>query len=311
MIIPMYRVEPFIQEVIRGIPDWVRWVIAVDDASPDQSSEKVRQIKDARLVLICHENNQGVGGAVLTGISKAIDLGAKIAIKMDGDGQINPVFLASLAAPILLHQADYVKGNRFFHLRDIKRMPMVRRIGNLGLSFLTKVASGYWNVFDPTNGYIAMNLDVFPSIDLHHIHRRYFFETSLLIELNLCRAVVREVPMPAQYNGETSSLSVRKVLFEFPYRLLRGMVRRIWLEYFVLDFSLCSLYLVFGSVMGLFGTIWGAYFWRLSVVTGVPASTGTVMVAVLPVILGFQLILQALAYDIQNVPKLVIPRNLL
>lgn len=309
VVIPMYRVEPYIQSVIAGIPDWVSWIIMVDDASPDQSSEKAAAVGDPRIIVVKHETNQGVGGAMLSGFQKASSLGAKVAVKIDGDGQMNPQFLIKMVEPIISRQADYAKGNRFFHVADITRMPFCRRIGNLGLSFLTKVASGYWNVFDPTNGYIAISLDTFLSLDTRFIHRRYFFETSMLIELNLSRAVVCEVAMPARYNGEISSLSVRRVLFEFPFQLIKGFLRRLWLQYFVLDFSLGSLYFVVGMVMGLFGTIWGAYFWNKSNLTGIPASTGTVMVAVLPVILGFQLLLQAVAYDIQNVPKNVITRN--
>jgi dolichol-phosphate mannosyltransferase len=310
VVIPMYRVEPYIQAVVRGLPEWVSFIVVVDDASPDRSSEKVCELNDPRIHLVTHAKNQGVGGAMLSGFEKAFSLGARVAVKIDGDGQMNPKFLANMVDPLFARQADYTKGNRFFHVVDIATMPISRRIGNLGLSFLTKVASGYWNVFDPTNGFVAIDRDAFLSLDRRFIHRRYFFETSMLIELNLARAVVSEIAMPARYSGEVSSLSIRRVLFEFPLQLLRGFFRRLWLQYFVLDFSLGSLYLVVGILMGLFGTIWGLYFWNKSNLTGIPASTGTVMIAVLPVILGFQLLLQAVAYDIQNVPKTVIRRSL-
>jgi dolichol-phosphate mannosyltransferase len=310
VVIPMYRVEPYIQSVILSLPDWVSWIVVVDDASPDLSSAKVCELNDPRIHLVTHIKNKGVGGAMLSGFEKAFQLGACVAVKIDGDGQMNPQFLANMIEPIIAGQADYTKGNRFFHVVDIASMPISRRIGNLGLSFLTKVASGYWNVFDPTNGYVAVDKDIFLSLDTRFIHERYFFETSMLIELNLARGVVTEIAMPARYSGEVSSLSIRRVLFEFPYQLLRGFFRRLWLQYFVLDFSLGSLYLVVGIIMGLFGTAWGLYFWNKSNLTGIPASTGTVMIAVLPVILGFQLLLQAVAYDIQNVPKTVVRRNL-
>lgn len=309
VVVPMYRVAPYIQEVITGLPDWVWRIIVVDDASPDDSAGQALAAGDARLVLVRHEKNQGVGGAMLSGFQQALALGARVAVKMDGDGQMPPEYLVDLVEPLLLEQADYSKGNRFFHTESISHMPPVRRIGNLGLSFLAKLASGYWNVFDPTNGFVAINLDTFASLETSRIHRRYFFETSMLIELNLARAVVEDVPMPARYRGEISSLSVTRSLFEFAYFLMRGFLRRIWLEYFVLDFSLGSLFLVIGALMGSFGAVWGLYFWNRSIQTGVPASTGTVMIAVLPVILGFQLLLQALAYDIQNVPKKVMRRR--
>lgn len=309
VVIPMYRAEGTIQDVLRGIPEWIARIIVVDDASPDASSAQVEALADARVVLIRHAKNQGVGGAVLTGLAKALELGAKIAVKIDADGQMDPAFLAEMVAPIAEGRADYVKGNRFFHLREVTYMPFSRRIGNLGLSFLTKLASGYWNVFDPTNGYIAINLPTFRSLEQNRLHRRFFFETSMLMELNLARAVIVEVPMPARYEGEISSLSVGHSLVEFSYHLLRGFLRRLWLTYFVLDFSPGSLFLSVGLLLGIFGTSWGLYFWDKSIRSGVPASTGTVMIAVLPVILGFQLLLQALAYDIQNVPKNLLPRH--
>jgi dolichol-phosphate mannosyltransferase len=309
VVIPMYRVEPYIQDVIAGIPGWVWRIVVVDDASPDCSAEMALASGDPRIVLVRSEQNQGVGGAMLAGFSKVAELGGRVAVKMDGDGQMAPEFLWDMVEPLLAGRADYTKGNRFFHIDEVVHMPFVRRVGNLGLSFLTKLASGYWNVFDPTNGYLAIQLDTFRALDTRHIHRRYFFESSLLIELNLARAVISEVPMPARYQGETSSLSVSRSLFQFTYYLLRGFLRRLWLQYFVLDFSLGTLFLVVGLLLGLFGTAWGLYFWDKSIRTNIAASTGTVMIAVLPVILGFQLLLQALAYDIQNVPKTVLPRR--
>ena len=309
VVIPMYRVEPYIQEVITGIPEWVWRIVVVDDCSPDHCAERALALHDPRVVLVRHDQNQGVGGATTSGFIKAAELGARVAVKMDGDGQMSPEYLWDMVEPILSRRADYTKGNRFFHIREVARMPFVRRIGNLGLSFLTKIASGYWNVFDPTNGYLAIDLDTFRSLDLRHIHKQYLFETSMLIELNLVRAVVVELPMPARYQGEISSLSIRKSLYQFPTYLVRGFLRRIWLQYFVTDFSLGSLFLSIGTLLFLFGFTWGLYFWNKSIYTQVPASTGTVMVAVLPVILGFQLLLQALAFDIQNVPKTVIPKR--
>jgi dolichol-phosphate mannosyltransferase len=309
VVIPMYRVEAYIQAVIAAIPQWVWRIVLVDDASPDGSAAAACALGDPRVVLLRHEHNQGVGGAVMTGFKAAQEMGARVAVKMDGDGQMLPDYLWDLAEPILAGRADYVKGNRFFHVKEVAQMPFVRRVGNLGLSFLTKIASGYWNVFDPTNGYVAINLQAFNSLDLSRVHKRYFFETSLLMALNLARAVVLEVPMPARYSGEISSLSTRRALLEFPYYLLRGLVYRIWLQYFVLDFSVGSLFLTIGVLLGLFGTAWGAHHWLESVRSGIPASTGTVMIAVLPVILGFQLLLQCLTYDIQNVPKTVLKRR--
>jgi hypothetical protein len=231
-----------------------------------------------------------------------MDLGAKIIVKMDSDNQMDPGYLVPLIAPIFTHQADYTKGNRFLHTEQLKSMPILRRIGNAGLSFLTKASSGYWNIFDPTNGYTAIHTSIIPLLNKAKIHRRYFFESSMLIELNMVRAVVQDVEIPAKYQNETSSLSEWRALFEFPPRLLAGFLRRLKIQYFVRDFGIFSMLLLLGISFSLFGLIFGLYHWYLSWITATPASTGTVMVAVLPLILGSQLLIQAMIVDMQNTP---------
>jgi glycosyltransferase involved in cell wall biosynthesis len=303
VVIPAYRVANHIEAVIQGIPSWVWKIIVVDDKSPDDLAARVAALQNPRVELIRHEKNQGVGGAVKTGFSRAVELGATVLVKMDGDGQMDPVFLPELVKPILAGQADFVKGNRFGRLESITRMPFHRRIGNLSWSFLVKAGSGYWNLFDPNNGYLALDADVYNRLDLHYLHPRYFFETSLLVELNLVRAVTVEVSMPAIYAGEPSSLSVMTVLWTFPGLLISRFFRRLWLQYFVLNFSVGTIFVTLGSLMSLFGAIWGTVWWRNSIISGEPATAGTVMVASLPLILGFQMLLQALTLDVQSIPK--------
>lgn len=304
VVIPAYRVAGHIEAVIQGIPDWIWKIVVVDDKSPDDLAARVEGLKSDRVELLRHEKNQGVGGAVITGFNHAIKLGATVLIKMDGDGQMDPTFLPDLLEPILTGRADFVKGNRFGRLEAITRMPFHRRIGNLFWSFMAKLGSGYWNVFDPNNGYLAVDADVFRRLDTKYLHPRYFFETSLLVELNITRAVAEEVPMPAIYAGEPSSLSVSQVITTFPGLLLSRFFRRIWLQYFVLNFSVGTIFMSLGSLMSLFGVIWGAVWWRRSIITGIPATAGTVMVASLPLILGFQMLIQALTLDVQSVPKI-------
>jgi len=303
VVIPAYRAEHHIQSVIAGIPNFVSFIIVVDDCSPDHTSELVAGCNDHRVHLVHHERNQGVGGAVLTGYRKAIELGAEIIVKMDSDNQMDPAYLISLVAPILAGQADYTKGNRFLHADKLKSMPITRRAGNAGLSFLTKAASGYWNIFDPTNGYTAIRATIFSLLNTSRIHKRYFFESSVLIELGLIRAVVRDVLIPARYQNEESSLSEWKAFFEFPPRLLAGFWRRLLIQYFVRDFGIFSVLLVSGLVFSLFGLVFGLYHWYLSSTTNTVTSTGTVMIAVLPLILGAQLLIQAMVVDMQNIPR--------
>jgi glycosyltransferase involved in cell wall biosynthesis len=303
VVIPAYREASRIKGVISTIPPWVDHVIVVDDASPDATHEAASAVQDRRLVVLRHEVNQGVGGATITGFRKALELGADLLVKMDGDGQMDPAGLPSLLEPIQRGEADYTKGNRFLHTQQLTRMPWLRRFGNVGLSFMAKLASGYWQVFDPANGYLAIHSAVVPLLDTRRLARRFFFESSMLLELGLIRAVVRDVHMPARYGNKQSHLSEWRVLLEFPPLLLRGLLRRLLLRYFVFDFAAPSLFLAAGVAASFFGFGWGFYHWLRSAATGFPASTGTVMVAVLPLMFGVQLLLQAFVMDVQDVPR--------
>ena len=303
VLIPAYRAEKHILKVLAAIPHFVSLIIVVDDCSPDRTADLVQNYPDPRVCLVSHKQNQGVGGAVLSGYQKAIELGAEIIVKVDSDGQMDPAYLLPLIAPILMNQADYTKGNRFLHADQIKVMPLIRRIGNAGLSFLTKAASGYWNIFDPTNGYTAIHASIVPLLDTNKLHRRYFFESSMLIQLGMLRAVIEDVEIPAKYQDEVSSLSEWKALFEFPPRLLAGFLRRLVVQYFVRDFGVFSMLLVSGLGLSAFGLFFGIYHWYLSSMTASIASTGTVMIAVLPLILGSQFLIQSMIVDMQNVPQ--------
>jgi glycosyltransferase involved in cell wall biosynthesis len=291
-----------IAKVVQGIPFYVNTIILVNDASTDCTGEIIESLADSRIHVFHQEKNSGVGGATIRGYQEALNLGVDIIVKMDGDGQMDPACLPVLIGPILSGKADYTKGNRFLHSNEINRMPFLRRIGNIGLSFLTKLASGYWNIFDPTNGYTAIRSKVVEKMDLLSLSPRYFFESSLLIELGMQRAMVVDVYIPAVYGNETSHLSEYKTLLDFPPRLLKAFLRRILIQYYIRDFSMVSLYLIFGFLAVGFGGVWGVAQWSISAARGVPASTGTVMLAVLPIILGIQLLLQAIVIDIQNVP---------
>lgn len=308
VVIPAYRVERDITAVLDGIPDYVRHIIVVDDRSPDSSSDRAREasLKDPRITLIQHTSNQGVGGAMISGFQEALRLTAQIVIKMDGDGQMDPAHLPLLITPLISGQADYVKGNRFRDFQALTKMPLVRRIGNLGLSFLTKAATGYWGIFDPSNGFFAIRAEVLARLPLDKLDRRYYFETSMLAQLYLQNAVVKDVPIPARYGNESSSLSIRRTLFEFPLKLIATFARRILLRYFIYDFSMMSLYLLTGIPLLLFGGTFGIIKWIEYAGKGIPAPTGTVMLPTLCVILGIQILLSAIEIDIHSAPRDVI-----
>ncbi|MFN0009854.1 MAG: glycosyltransferase family 2 protein [Planctomycetota bacterium] len=306
VVIPAYRVAQQIEQVIRGIPAWIRTIVVVEDASPDDTAARVQALGDPRVTLIRHAKNQGVGGAMASGFAEAVRRGLDIVVKMDGDGQMDPSYLPSILAPLLENRADMVKCNRYSSLAHVKQMPTVRLIGNAGLTFLVKSASGYWNTFDPANGYIAVRTAVLERMDLARLPRRYYFESGFLVELGILRAAVVDVPMTARYGNETSSLSVPKTLLEFPPRLLAGLVRRLFWRYFVHDFSAVSVFLLLGVPLFLAGAILGSIsYWKYAT-AGEFAPAGLVMLAALPIFVGMQFIIQAIVLDVQNVPRVPI-----
>jgi len=309
VVIPAYRVADTIEVVIKELPKYLRYVIVVDDASPDNTSALVKALvkEDRRIVLIRHDQNQGVGGAMQTGFKKALELGAQVVVKLDGDHQMDAAYIPALITPLLEGKADYAKGNRFRDFESLRLMPLIRRIGNLGLSFLTKAATGYWNCFDPTNGFFAIRAEILEQLPLERIDRGYFFETSMLANLYLLDAFILDVSIPARYRGERSSMSIWRVLVEFPVKLFATGLRRLTLRYFLFDFSMVSVYLLTGIPLILFGLIFGSVKWIQYIELGVPAPTGTVILPTLALILGIQILLSAIEIDMNAAPKA--PRN--
>ena len=304
-VIPAYKVEQQIAETLARVPDYICQIIVVDDASPDKTGEIVEQAKaqDTRITLIKHAKNQGVGGAMLSGFKEALKSNAQIILKIDGDGQMSGYDPSLLLVPLILGQADYVKGNRFRDFNALKSMPIIRQIGNMGLGFLVKAATGYWDCFDPTNGFFAIRREALALLPLERVHKRYFFETSMLGELYLIGAVIQDVPYPAVYGEEISNLSVHKTLWEFPPKLAYLFFRRMLIKNFLFDFSMESIYLLTGFPIFLFGMIFGIVKWIKYFQLGVPAPTGTIMIPVMSVMLGVQLLLAAANIDLQAMPK--------
>src|SRR5580765_856712 len=302
VVIPCYNVSKHIEDVIKQLPTEVSWIIAVNDCSKDDTGNILTRLaeENKRLIFINHEENQGVGGAMLTGFKKSIELNSDITIKMDGDDQMDSSLIPKLIKPLAENKADYTKGNRFRDHKALKKMPVIRRIGNLGLSFFIKAASGYWNIFDPNNGFVDIRNEMLKAINVSKIHKRYFFESSMLIELYHANAVVQEIPMQARYGDEVSHLSVTKALFGFPPKLLKGFIRRILIKYFLFDFNIASVYLLFGVPFFLLGTIYGIVNFVKYMNANTVAPRGTVVIPTLLIILGFQLLLSAVNYDITN-----------
>jgi glycosyltransferase involved in cell wall biosynthesis len=304
VVIPCYRVTNHILSVIQAIGPEVWHIYVVDDNCPEQSGNYVEvNCKDPRVVILRHDINQGVGGAVMTGYQAAIKDGADVIVKLDGDGQMDPALIPTLIDPIINGEADYTKGNRFFDLERIRSMPRIRLFGNAVLSLMTKLSSGYWDLFDPTNGYTAIHVNVAKNLPFSKISQRYFFETDMLFRLNILRAVVIDVPMSAKYGEEKSNLKIPKIISEFIVKHFRNFAKRIFYNYYLRDMSLASIELPVGIFLLIGGGVFGIYHWIESMHEGIVTPVGTVMLSILPILIGLQLVLSFLAYDISSVPQ--------
>jgi dolichol-phosphate mannosyltransferase len=305
VVIPCFGVADHIFQVLRRIGPEVWRIYVVDDRCPENVGDRVESSStDPRVRVLRHAVNLGVGGAVMTGYRAAIDDGAEVIVKVDGDEQMDPGLLPKFVAPILAGQADYTKGNRFFDLSSLNSMPRMRLAGNAILSLMSKFSTGYWNIFDPTNGYTAIDARVASWLPLESISQRYFFETDMLFRLNTLRAVVSDVPMDALYGAEKSNLKISRILFEFLFKHMVNASKRIFYNYFLRDMSVASLQLVAGTGLFVFGVVWGIVRWVEASRMGLGAPLGTIMLAVLPILLGTQLLLSFLAYDVSSVPMM-------
>lgn len=303
VVVPAYNEARHVAAVIRTMPEFVDRVIVVDDASGDDTAAVAEACADPRVTTLRAEKNSGVGGATLLGYAEALRAGSDVVVKMDGDGQMPPEYLHHLLDALVEQGYDYAKGNRFLAGHSLHLMPRHRLVGNIVLTFVNKLASGYWHVFDPQNGYTAIRAGALRVLDLTGINPRYFFENDMLIALNLHSFRVRDVAIPARYGDEQSKLNPFKIGVTFPLLFLPRLWRRVYRKYVLRDFSPIALFLFLGLLLFAWGVGFGAYHWWRSFATGHPTPTGTIMLSVLPLILGFQLILQAVVLDIQETPR--------
>lgn len=304
LIIPAYKVADKILPVVREALRFGDKIFVVDDACPQKSGQIVRDAAlGTQVAVLLQDENTGVGGATLRGFQAAAQENFDILVKLDGDGQMDPSQIPALINPIRTGKADYTKGNRFYSPRSLRGMPGLRLLGNAGLSFMAKLTTGYWNIMDPTNGFIALHSSLLPVLETERLAKRYFFENDLLFRLSLCRAVVCDVPIPSRYADEKSNLSISHSLFTFPFLFLIRFCKRLAYRYFLRDFSVGSVFLIFGALFSLSGLIFGIYHWRISALSGQIASSGTVMLAALPTLMGFQMFCFAVIYDVLMVPR--------
>ncbi len=300
VIIPSYRVTQHIEQVIQKIPDAANRIYVVDDSCPDASGKYVMSnVKDPRVSVIFNDSNLGVGGATKAGMNQALIDGMEILIKIDGDGQMDPTLLTVFTKPIISGEADFTKGNRFYFPDSLAAMPKARLFANALYSFMAKLSTGYWQISDPVNGYIAIDARVYSKINRSRVSNNFFFESDLLFHLGISRAKVVEIPMRAHYASERSNLRIAKNLWNFVTNSISNLLERIYLRHFLMDFSFASLELMLGIPMCVGGLAIGTYWWIEGLLTGRPATPGMVMLPALLILVGLQFILSFLAYDIQ------------
>jgi dolichol-phosphate mannosyltransferase len=304
VVIPCYKVTKSLKNLIDGVGEEVTSIYCVDDKCPDESWKVAEVIasKDSRVHVIRRKQNGGVGAAVISGYEAALKSDAEIIIKIDGDGQMDPNLIPSFIKPICENRADFIKGNRFYDLKSISGMPFARVFGNSMLSFINKLSSGYWNLFDPNNGFTAIHAKVLRLIPMEKLNKRFFYEADLIFRLSLVRAVVKNIPMDAVYENEKSNLSILNIMLTFPYLHLNRIFKRIFYNYFLRNFNIASLYLILGVILSVFGFWYGIDSWVELSSNGLSASPGTVMLAAMPIIIGNTYLVGFLAYDMQDIP---------
>lgn len=304
VVVPCYRVRDQVLDVLRAMPDYVSRIYCVDDDCPQSSGDHIEaNCTDSRITVIRHAQNQGVGGAMVTGYRAALTDDADLVVKVDGDGQMNPALIALFVEPILSGEADYTKGNRFYRPESVHGMPIMRLYGNAMLSLMSKLSTGYWQTFDPNNGYTAVHANVLALLPMEKLARGYFFEADMLFRLSTVRAAVVDIPIDAIYGREKSSLKISRVAMPMLAGHVRNFFKRLFYAYYLRDFNVASIEWLLGPALLAFGVLFGVAEWWRSTTSGEVASAGTVMLAALPILIGFQMLLSAINFDVQNVPR--------
>jgi glycosyltransferase involved in cell wall biosynthesis len=305
VVIPAYNEEKLIGRVLETMPDLVDRMIAVDDASTDGTAQVLCVAEGRlgpRLRVIRHEQNRGVGGAIVSGYKAALEelQRTDLVAVMAGDAQMDPAELPRLLAPLVKDQADYAKGNRLFTGKAWKIIPRHRYLGNAALSFATKIASGYWHVADSQSGYTAITVEALSVLQLDRLYPRYGFPNHLLVELNNYDFRVRDVPMEPVYNvGEVSGIRLPKVIPTISWLLFKCYFWRMKEKYVIRDFHPLVFFLVMGLLLTIGGFLLGVYIVYLRIVTGGLSPNGVIFDA-LCLIMGMQMLFFAMWMDMEH-----------
>ena len=300
VVVPAHDEEQLIATTIAGIPAFVDRILVVDDGSRDNTAAAARDAGDARVEVVTHERNQGVGAATVTGYKQALAEGFGVIAVMNADNQMDPSELEGLVAPVARGELDYAKANRLFTGQAWQLIPKTRYLGNAVLSMLTKIASGYWHVADSQSGYTAISRELLAQLPLDRLYTRYGFPNDMLVHLNIWNARVRDFPSKPVYGvGERSGIRYRHVVPRISWLLLKGFFRRLWEKYVIRDFHPLVFFYAFGILATLCGLVLGAVVvgYRIA---GNQFTVGTVVLIALLVLSGSQFTLFAMWFDMET-----------
>lgn len=311
-VIACYKTSKIAPIVVREALSYVDNIICVDDACPEKTGLRIKSlVNDERVVFKYHRSNKGVGAAMKTGINTALEMSPNIIVKIDSDGQMDPKLIPSLIKPIVDSSADVVKGNRFTDPSVRLKMPFFRFVGNLGLSFITKLSTGYWELFDPTNGFIAFNTNIKDRIKFHKLDNRYFFETDFLFRCSINDLIVLEMPMESVYKKDNvSSMNIFFEIFKYSYKNTKIFFKRILYQYFIFDFNIGSLYLLIGIPSLIFALVLGLRIFYL-VINGFGTVQLIQTIFLASTIISVQSIISFLYYDVTQKPMIKIMKSFL
>lgn len=301
-VIPAYNEEKLIKKTLTTLPDFVDKAYVVDDCSKDKTLQILQQLakQNKKIVVLHNEVNQGVGASLVNGFRAALAGDCQLIGVMAADAQCNPDYIHKMIDSLIDNKVDYVKANRFVHLEDLAQMPTYRRIGNIFITILTKFATGYYSIFDSQNGYGVFRREILEVLPLDRIGKRYDYENTLLINMSIMNASIKDEPVPAIYGDETSTIPFFRTAWRALRVLWNGFWRRIFHKYVVVNFHPIALFLFGGIVLSIIGIAFGIYIFAAKVFAGTSPSTGTVMMSALPLILGFQLFLTSIVMDMNN-----------
>jgi glycosyltransferase involved in cell wall biosynthesis len=299
VVVPAYNEEALVGSTVAGIPKFVDHVFVVDDGSTDATAERARE-GDGRVEVLTSEKNEGVGAAIIAGYRRAIQDKIDVTCVMAADGQMDPDDLETLVRAIAVDECDYAKANRLFTGQAWEIIPRTRYLGNAMLSFLTKIASGYWHVADSQSGYTAVNLETLKLLDLQRVYRRYGFPNDMLVHLNVINRRVRDYPSRPIYGvGERSGIRLRRVVPRISWLLIKGFFWRLREKYIIRDFHPLVLFYTLGFLLFGAGVVLGVIETVLRF-AGNPIPIATIVLVALFVISGMQLLLFAMWFDMES-----------